>query len=476
MVNQPRLSTSAKTGGSKAHRRLFFLAAALGSPFAFSSSEALAAGPLRKGPYLQDITPDSASIRLEVDPVAAVDVEVLSPSGDKLRGNLVLPPGASTGRVEAFQTFRIGGLTPSTSYRFRVLRGRDELDTGTFSTAPAATDGRPVSFVVYGDNRSDDAAHEAVARAVAKAPGDFLVHTGDFVEDGNNEIEWQRFFEIERSVLKARCLFGAVGNHELVQPSGEAFLRYFGDGSLPSESPQDRRRFFRSVRWGAARFLFLNAMDTFVSTAERTWLTAELARAAAEPGVAFRFVVLHHGPFSAGPHGQNPRLFQSGVVDLLREHKVDLIFSGHDHIYERGEAKGLKYLVTGGGGAPLYPIRKRHAGVRAVESAYHHLEATLEGQRVSIVARRVDGSVLDRCGFSKGGSWDCDAPAAPKDAPSAPAPVAPPAPAPRCGCVVPGGPTPSAGAVPVVLALSIAAAGRRRLRAGDAESRARSAL
>jgi hypothetical protein len=129
------------------------------------------------------------------------------------------------------------------------------------------------------------------------------------------------------------------------------------------------------------------------------------------------------------------------MVDLLRENRIDLVWSGHDHLYERGDGKGLKYVVSGGGGAPLYPIRNRQASSRIAESVHHFIEVRINGQELAMVARRVDGSVLDKCGFAKGGPWDCDkaeAKAAEKStAPSTSvAPNVPPSS--RCGCTLPG--------------------------------------
>jgi hypothetical protein len=416
----------------------------------FVPSEAAAASSLRKGPYIQDITSDSATLRLELDPPGKADVELTLPSGERRR---------IAGSSGTFSLLRLTSLAPKSTYRYRVLLSENGKDRpapegeGSFTTAPPPglpSTGAPISFIVYGDNRSDDAAHASVVRAIAKATEtvspDFLIHTGDFVEDGANELEWQRFFEIERGLLRDRCVFASVGNHELVQPGGEAFLRYFGetgagavDGGL--ELPADRRRLYRSVRWGNVRLFFLNAMDGATTAEEKKWLTDELAKSAAEPGITFRMAVLHHGPYSSGPHGPNPRLWNAGMVDLLRENRIDLVWSGHDHIYERGDGKGLKYVVSGGGGAPLYPIRKRQASSRITESAHHFIEVQVNGQELAMVARRVDGSILDKCGFAKGGPWNCDkAEAKAEEKPATPstpsAPNVPPSS--RCGCTVPG--------------------------------------
>ena len=53
----------------------------------------------------------------------------------------------------------------------------------------------------------------------------------------------------------------------------------------------------------------------------------------------------------------------------MRESKVELVLAGHDHIYERGEGGGLKYVITGGAGAPLYRASRPSAGDAAFEAA-----------------------------------------------------------------------------------------------------------
>jgi hypothetical protein len=39
---------------------------------------------------------------------------------------------------------------------------------------------------------------------------------------------------------------------------------------------------------------------------------------------------------------------------LFQKHGVKLVFQGHDHLYYRTVRSGITYVVTGGGGAPLY--------------------------------------------------------------------------------------------------------------------------
>jgi hypothetical protein len=403
-----------------------------------------AAPPIVKGPYLQQLGSTQVEIRLEVDPPAAVVIEA-SPAQDKAK------PITVSDEARPFHSVLVQGLTPLTQYNY-VATVLGAKSGGTFTTAPPADGHVPFTFLIYGDNRSDDTAHAVVARALSQARSDFLVHTGDFVENGSNAAEWQTFFDIEEPLLRDRCVFTCVGNHELLEAQGVTFVRYFGPGeSSADDGGKASQKLFGSMRWENARFIFLNGMDAWSTGTEKQWLESELRMADAEEGLTWRFVVVHYGPWSSGPHGSNRRLLDAGLPAILRAHKVDLVLSGHDHIYERGEQDGLRYVVSGGGGAPLYRQISPRAGTEKVEPTYHFIEATVTDDAVKLVAKRIDGSILDRCGFTKASGWDCAPnPAAPSsgdsgdggggpqvDRPAA-ADATPPASASKCGCSLVG--------------------------------------
>jgi hypothetical protein len=53
---------------------------------------------------------------------------------------------------------------------------------------------------------------------------------------------------------------------------------------------------------------------------------------------------------------------------------------------------------------------------RKVEAVHHFIEVSTRADAIGIVSRRLDGSVLDRCGFTRGRPWDCDRAAGAGDA------------------------------------------------------------
>lgn len=348
-----------------------------------------------KGPYVQGLTATGVVVRWEGSAEGPAKVVAEGPDGRVEAG---------TSERGAFHGVELRGLRPATRYAYRVEAGGAASEAGSFTTAPAGD--VPFSFLVYGDNRSDPAAHERVVAAMLRAPSDFLVHTGDMVQTGGSDTDWQIFFRIERPLLRDRCLFGAVGNHELVGYGADRFLRYFHPSK--AASPGTEGGLFYSVRWSNARFFFLNAMAPWDSSHDREWLGRELDRSAVEDGAVHRIAVMHHGPFSAGPHGPNTAFVRGGVEELLRARGVDLVLAGHDHLYERGESRGLKYIVSGGGGAPLYQKRSHpHGATQAIEATHHYVAMRVDGDEVKAEARRADGTLIEACGYRRGGAWAC---------------------------------------------------------------------
>jgi hypothetical protein len=78
-----------------------------------------------------------------------------------------------------------------------------------------------------------------------------------------------------------------------------------------------------------------------------------------------------------------------------------VVLSGHDHYYEHGiSGNGLHYVITGGGGAPLYETKPELSllyphEVLVSNSIHNYLVVTVAGQWVEIIAKDLDGNILD---------------------------------------------------------------------------------
>ncbi len=346
---------------------------------------------IRKGPWLMDPRVGSLTVMVERERPGPVTVRAweLVPAGEQQPAPVVAEDPGDRVMHEVHLT----GLTPGGRYRYEVSGPGLETAAGTFNTMPDSF--VPFRFVLYGDTRGNGRAHVSTMRAIRREGADFVVHTGDLVGDGRRESDWQKFFTTERDVLRNTVWMPVVGNHEIRRPSrvGIENFRHYVHAS-DEDSPRPELDY--SLRYGNVRMILANAFDDWSSPRMRAWLEGQLTRARAEGPDDFVLVVLHWGMHSSGPHGENSSLRAAGLADLFRRHRVDLVVAGHDHVYERGEERGLRYMVTGGSGAPLYKHATTRPYTQVFARQHHYVRVDVERDTLSFVALRPDGSVLDR--------------------------------------------------------------------------------
>lgn len=307
--------------------------------------------------------------------------------------------------------------------------------------APPRKDG-PARFVVYGDMRAPGhAAHALVVAGILRERPGLVLNTGDLVAAGGDASAWQRYFEITKPLGATVPVVPALGNHESYLGGAARSWALFGlksAGHAPGSG-------FASFDWGALHFVVLdtNALDG----EQLAWLTRDLSAAAHHHPRAI-FAICHEGPWSSGPHGGSS-VVERDLVPILAAGGVTLLFAGHDHLYERGagtvstgSAAGhsLPYVVTGGGGAPLYnptcevastlSVAGSPSGlppcppsVAIIRKAYHYIVVDVDAQGVRVCPRAPDGTPIEPC-------WS-PAPAAPTPPPTpspTPSPFAAPPP------------------------------------------------
>lgn len=349
----------------------------------------------QKGPYLMDVGPTHAAVLFELTEAAPATLTIS-------RNDAVI--ATLTSAEGDFHEVVATGLEAGAAYTYRV-EASGTTASGAFTTAPTPGEG-PVRFLVAGDNRTDAQAHRAVVEAMRRQGGEFVVNTGDMVANGAVEEDWQEFFDGAGDLLRETPIFPALGNHELyLYGVGlPGFLKYT---RVPSDLGGEET--YYAFDWGPVRFFMLDSNDDWSDpeAVQRRWLADRLAETDATDSVAHIVVVLHHGPVSSNRHGGHPDMMSTGLLQLFRRHEVALVLSGHDHAYERGDAHGVKYIVTGGGGAPLYDYNDPLPFQHRFEASHHFLVVEADRERVEVTALRVDDTVIERCAFDRGGRWTC---------------------------------------------------------------------
>jgi hypothetical protein len=222
---------------------------------------------------------------------------------------------------------------------------------GSFSSRSTSSD---FVFAVYGDNRSgapyldENPTHKEITSLIAKYEPEFVINTGDIVYAGGLESEWYQFFNDGAALFKDVPLFVAIGNHE----SGgcDIFSRQF-------DFPNGDKLYY-SFDWGNSHFIVL-CIDCGISTdtEQYRWLKEDIETADSNPNVRHLFVVFHEPPYTFSAHAPNMDA-RNYIVPLLKTTRTRLVVNGHNHTYEHMFKDGIHYLVSGGGGAPLYPEKE----------------------------------------------------------------------------------------------------------------------
>lgn len=312
-------------------------------------------------------------------------------------------PAPVTRTSESFEV-TLNDLRAGTAYEYRLGATSGEELSASFRTAPAPGDG-PVRFAVLGDSGGGCEPQYAVARRLVLEEPDFVLHTGDVLYSKNPADLDPFYFRPFADVLARAPFFVAIGNHDVDTVLLEAI-------ELPRNDADGTERFY-SFQWGNAHFV---ALDTNQSLREGSRQHEWLKRDLSQTTLPWRVVFLHHPPYSSSRTSYVA--IRRALEPLLAEHRVDVVFSGHDHNYERTypmrddrpvaehqdpryvDPAGTVFVVTGGGGRSLYPNGTSNFTAYS-ESAYHVTTVEIEGQQLRLRAVRTDGSTLDQVTIDK---------------------------------------------------------------------------
>ena len=268
-------------------------------------------------------------------------------------------------------------------------------------------------FVVYGDTRRGGNAIDLAARprvvavAIQQQPA-FIVQTGDLVQYGNDPREWVEFDRLIQPIRDQHiAYYPAKGNHDVGENS-----KYFTE-ILDSVQAGDKEKNYYRFDAPGLRFIALDteslsegaiAIDEYIKTESKgakgkeasskgvtqyKWLKEQLQQAKKDKVFVIPF--FHRALFSVGFHG-NDIFLQSLLHPLFRQYGVRLVFQGHDHLYYRTIRDGITYVVTGGGGAPLYDVKMNALQKNDVAKKVHHLcVAELSSGDIHFMVYEVEG-------------------------------------------------------------------------------------
>jgi hypothetical protein len=243
-----------------------------------------------------------------------------------------------------------------------------------FEDSNVQEDTSPEVIVIYGDNRTNYEIHQQIVNEILKLAPVMVFNTGDLVEDGNNATQWEIFNEITYTLRNESEFYPAIGNHERNSDL------YYENFELPNNEQ------WYTVDYDSIHFVVLDSNVDISTTSEQyIWLERDLEANASQAD--FLVAIFHHPPFTVGKHSEASEL-QTTIVPLFEKYGVDIAFNGHDHNYQRNFVNDVYYIVTGGGGAPLYDQTTEKSYNQKFVKSYHF--CTLEIEDINMIVKAFD--------------------------------------------------------------------------------------
>jgi hypothetical protein len=314
-----------------------------------------AATAVTRGPYLQSATPTSMVIRWRTD-IAEASVVSYGLERKQL---------TSTAKSEGIVTehiVQLSKLTPNTTYFYTIgatavkppESGEDKAPANvvaSFTTPPLAGPAKPTRIWVLGDpgtkNDTQRAVRDVYQKFTGKRGTDVALLLGDNAYPDGTDFDYQKaIFEMYPETLRTVPFWSCLGNHDgksanSITQSGVYYDIFTFPTLGQAGGVASGTEAYFSFDYANIHFISLDSHDSDRATdgAMMTWLKADLAATTRDWIIAF----FHHPTYTKGTHDSDKDSDSAGRMNDMRQiflpvleaGGVDLILTGHSHVYER---------------------------------------------------------------------------------------------------------------------------------------------
>lgn len=374
---------------------------------------------ISKGPYVLFASGGSAEIRWETleegcpEIVLYIDrVKLTSFKGQRTKYTMKEGWERNYEVVDGNTVFynyyvRLSGLERGKRYQYKI-KGDSQKKYYSFRASPDINSA--FTFAVIGDTFNVGEGYEGNISNLEKLKPDLLIHTGDLEYYLDLADSWIKFFKGFGSILSYSVFFPVRGNHEkeLTGEYENYFLRFFGNFS-PESLP-----FNYFIEFGKGIFIALDSEGENWDS-QKSFLEVTLSDFSNRVTDGLKVVTIHRPPYTLSEHFPFRKAIEY-FAPVFEKYGVNLVFSGHNHVYERFIINGINYVVSGGGGAFLYDanaqVKKRDSGKLTGEdenlindifpkkitgiSSYHTVYCSVFNDTVTATAIDYKGNVLDK--------------------------------------------------------------------------------
>lgn len=348
-----------------------------------------------RAPFVQNVSTNSAAIvwKTPVPLAGFVEVGLTPETAQRYPSGLLLTN----------HTVQVPNLATDTEYFYRVSATdgvREAVsDWSRFRTFKAAG---PTRFAVLGDTGWGLLAQFQVAAQIRASRPDFVLHTGDVVYNTYTPfLEDSRFFSVYSDLTRTTPFFLALGNHD-----GFTAKTYIQTSwVLPTNNITGTEDYY-AFEHGEALLIVVwtdayAGADFRPGSPQYAWLERELSTTA-KP---WKFLFFHHPLQSSSLHIDDDYnldgvldnlVLQATIGELATRYGAQIIFNSHDHLYERyAPLRGWVNMISGGGGAALYPVTDYNPTSVRNDVRHHFLRVEVDANQATVSAIDTAGLVFD---------------------------------------------------------------------------------
>jgi len=266
-----------------------------------------------------------------------------------------------------------GPQTPQQAAQTPVTQLPNRADSLKFAVLGDFGDGSTQQFQLAAE----------MARVHQRFPFELVITVGDNIYGSERPQDFVRKFERPyKPLLDAGVKFYAsLGNHDSRE---QRFYKLFNMGG----------ELYYSFKPDKQNVKFLALESTYLEPEQLAWLQKELEGSRED----WKIPYFHHPPYSSGGRHGSHLPQREALEPLFLKHNVSVVFTGHDHIYERVKPQqGIVYFVAGSGGKLRRGDIDRSTGITAVANSSDRVFVACEisGDELFFNAISRTGQVVD---------------------------------------------------------------------------------
>lgn len=303
-------------------------------------------------PYLQAVTKNSVYVLVNTDnqnPITVQYGETIGYGSTAQTSEVASIQGSSSGNIVSYlQKIKLINLKTNTEYHYKTSESADN----TFKTAP--NEGTSFRFAWMSDIQGGNpTAYNQIVVNVKSYNPQFSLYGGDLA-DNAYRFKTDFFLSEQLSLIKKTPFFLTWGNHDIYNgvDTNSTFnnIKAFTQSPDSSSNTQD----YYSFDYGDLHILVLNAMiDHSVGSPQYNFSQNDLS----STNKKWKIVITH---IPAYAYLVSPTTYitdsalRTMTNNIFQPNNVDLVISGHDHIYQRNLVNNINHVILGSAGAGLY--------------------------------------------------------------------------------------------------------------------------